>query len=179
MSLLPHSLCSFRRFSPRKQPPAGSSSRPGSSLAETPVGTQVQVTGFRAGLAVERRSQLQSYGLAPGHTVKVLQHTPVTVLLIEQFELALERELAAVVEGVQSRVDRGIVVGESSFRKTNEGDNWDTGPAGCGLQLSRIKPGAARIKPWRAAFHTGSAIFYPYSGSGWPADHSARCTTGS
>ena len=72
------------------------------SLANTPVGNRVRVVGFIPGLARERRTQLQSYGLAPGQTVKVIQHVPVTVLQIEQFELALEREMAAFVEVTQT-----------------------------------------------------------------------------
>lgn len=72
------------------------------SLANTPVGSRVKVVGFIPGLAGERRTQLQSYGLAPGQTVKVIQHVPVTVLQIEQFELALEREMAAFVEVTQT-----------------------------------------------------------------------------
>lgn len=75
------------------------------TLAETPVGSQVRVTGFRRGLAADRQSQLQSYGLAPGRLVQVLQHSPVTVLQIEQFELALERDMAALVEVAQNPVD--------------------------------------------------------------------------
>ncbi len=34
-----------------------------------------------------------------------MQHNPVTVLLIDQFELALEREMAAYVEVVQIPAD--------------------------------------------------------------------------
>ena len=77
----------------------------GVTLAETPVGSRVRVTGFRPGLAPDRQTQLQSYGLAPGRTVQVLQHSPVTVLQIEHFELALEREMAAFVEVAQTLVD--------------------------------------------------------------------------
>lgn len=71
------------------------------TLANAPVGSRVKVIGFKSALVDERRAQLQSYGLAPGQTVQVIQHVPVTVLLIEQFELALEREMAAYVEVTQ------------------------------------------------------------------------------
>lgn len=75
------------------------------TLANTPVGCRVRVVGFSPGLAGERRTQLQSYGLAPGQTIRVIQHVPVTVLQIEQFELALEREMAAFVEVTQNLAD--------------------------------------------------------------------------
>lgn len=101
MSIFSHTFCALRRQVPKKQPEANFRSGRGSSLADTPVGMLVQVAGFRAGLAGDRCSQLQSYGLSPGQPVKVLQHVPVTVLQIEQFELALERDMAAYVEVIQ------------------------------------------------------------------------------
>jgi Fe2+ transport system protein FeoA len=41
---------------------------------------------------------LQAYGLAPGHCVRILQHSPVTIVQIEHTELALEGGLARQVE---------------------------------------------------------------------------------
>ena len=95
----------FAHRTPMDSP--GHTTLPGSlvTLADSPVGSQVRVIGFLPGLAAERQTQLQSYGLAPGRTVQVLQHTPVTVLQIEQFELALEREMAAYVEVTQNLAD--------------------------------------------------------------------------
>jgi len=106
MNFLPHPrrLHSRRRFGRGPRHPGFAPHRI-STLANTPVGCWVRVIGFRPGLAGEQLTQLQSYGLAPGRAVRVLQQTPVTVLQIEQFELALEREMAALVEVAQNQMD--------------------------------------------------------------------------
>ncbi len=44
-----------------------------------------------------RALQLQAYGLIPGRKVRVVQQHPVTVVLADHTELALEGELAAGV----------------------------------------------------------------------------------
>lgn len=95
----------FAHHTPIESP--GNGPRPGIlvTLADSAVGSQVRVIGFLPGLAADRQTQLQSYGLAPGRTVQVLQHSPVTVLQIEQFEMALEREMAAYVEVTQNLAD--------------------------------------------------------------------------
>jgi Fe2+ transport system protein FeoA len=49
-------------------------------------------------MPAERMSHFQAYGLVPGHQVRVLQHSPVTVVEIEHTELALERELAREIQ---------------------------------------------------------------------------------
>ena len=43
-------------------------------------------------------AQLQAYGLASGYWVRVLQRTPVIVLQIDHLELAMEKELADLVQ---------------------------------------------------------------------------------
>jgi Fe2+ transport system protein FeoA len=48
--------------------------------------------------AIEQQTQLQAYGLIAGRMVRVVQHAPVTVVQIDQTELALEGELA---DGIQ------------------------------------------------------------------------------
>jgi Fe2+ transport system protein FeoA len=58
----------------------------------------MRVRGFSASLPAERRAHLQAYGLIAGHWVKVLQHTPITVVQVEHTELALESGLARLVE---------------------------------------------------------------------------------
>jgi Fe2+ transport system protein FeoA len=45
------------------------------------------------------RERLQSYGLAPGRSVEVIQHAPVTVVRVDHIDLAFE-----------ARIARGIVV---------------------------------------------------------------------
>ncbi len=67
------------------------------TLAGVRPGGTAQVEGFLSGLSSERRAHLQSYGLVPGACVRVLQHSPVTVIQIEHLELALERDVAAKV----------------------------------------------------------------------------------
>lgn len=41
------------------------------------------------------RERLQSYGLAPGRQVEVVQHSPVTVVRVERIDLAFEARIAA------------------------------------------------------------------------------------
>jgi Fe2+ transport system protein FeoA len=50
------------------------------------------------GLSPERRAHLQAYGLVPGHWVRILQHSPVTIVQIEHLELAMEHGLARQVQ---------------------------------------------------------------------------------
>ncbi|GIV66309.1 MAG: FeoA family protein [Chloroflexota bacterium] len=40
------------------------------------------------------RGHLQSYGLIPGRCVRVISQTPVTVIQVEQMELAFEKSVA-------------------------------------------------------------------------------------
>lgn len=70
----------------------------GLTLADTPPGRRMRVRGFSARLPAERQAHLQAYGLIAGHSVKVLQHAPITVVQIEHTELALEGGLARLVE---------------------------------------------------------------------------------
>jgi Fe2+ transport system protein FeoA len=53
--------------------------------------------GFSDKIPTKRRAQLEAYGVTPGAHVRVLQHSPVTIILIDQLELALEGELAKQV----------------------------------------------------------------------------------
>ena len=71
------------------------------ALTELPVGAQARVEGFSPGIPAIRRQQLLAYGLVPGRMLQVLQRLPVTVVQVEQTELALESELA---EGVRVEV---------------------------------------------------------------------------
>lgn len=67
------------------------------TLADVPVGWQVKISGFSPGLSAERNAHLQAYGVVPGYWVRVVQHSPVTVIQVEHIELALERGLARKV----------------------------------------------------------------------------------
>ena len=68
------------------------------TLADAPVGCRVCVRGFSSGLSSERRDCLQAYGLVPGYCVRILQHFPVTIVQVENMELALEDNLARYVQ---------------------------------------------------------------------------------
>ena len=73
------------------------------TLLEVPPGSRAQVVDIN-GLSAIQVENLQAYGLAPGHWIQVLQHTPVTVIQIGNTELALEAELAGQVE-VEQQID--------------------------------------------------------------------------
>lgn len=77
---------------------AGSSSL---RLTNLSPGKKACVIGFAPELSNERRLRLQAYGLVPGQSVHVVQHSPVTIVLIEHLELALETDLArsVLIEG--------------------------------------------------------------------------------
>ena len=62
-------------------------------LIGTPVGRMVRVD-FGDEIDPLQREQLHAYGLSAAHAVKVLQQHPMTVLLCEHVELAIEHEVA-------------------------------------------------------------------------------------
>ncbi len=64
------------------------------TLAEVPVGCEAEVVGFNPHIPSNRRDHLQAYGVRPGQCLKVVQHSPVTVVRVEHTELALETSLA-------------------------------------------------------------------------------------
>ncbi len=68
------------------------------SLAQVKPGRQVKVKGFSPGLSSSRTWQLQSYGVVPGCWLRVIQQSPVTIIQVEHLELALECELAALIQ---------------------------------------------------------------------------------
>lgn len=63
-------------------------------LTGTLVGRMVRITDFGDEIDPLQREQLHAYGLSAAHAVKVLQQTPMTVLLCEHVELAIEHEVA-------------------------------------------------------------------------------------
>ncbi len=75
--------------------PATGSSTP-RTLAQAHDGQQVTITGFGK-LSAAHRQHLQAYGLLPGRTIRVLAQRPVTIVLVEQTELAFETEIAQEV----------------------------------------------------------------------------------
>ena len=64
------------------------------TLTDIPPGTAAKVVGFSEDLSHKRRAYLQAYGLVPNYLVKVVQHSPVTIVRLDHIELALENDLA-------------------------------------------------------------------------------------
>ncbi len=67
-------------------------------LSEVRRGQCATVRGFAPDFPAARQAHLMAYGLTPGARVRVVQHTPVTVVQVENLEIALERSLA---EGIR------------------------------------------------------------------------------
>ncbi|ANQ83748.1 ferrous iron transport protein A [Azoarcus olearius] len=63
-------------------------------LTGTPVGRQARIADFGDGIDPLQREQLHAYGLSAPHQVTVLQQQPMTVVLCDHVELALEHEVA-------------------------------------------------------------------------------------
>ena len=76
----------------RIAPTASLPARP-TNLAQAISGKTVKISGFGA-LSATQRQHLQAYGLMPGRTVQVIAQQPVTIILIEQTELAFESDVA-------------------------------------------------------------------------------------
>lgn len=85
----------FWRTSMNKKPISTQAQKPDvkKNLAEVKVGTTVKVKGFGL-ISMIQKQHLQAYGLLPGRTVQVLAQRPVTIILIEQTELAFENQIA-------------------------------------------------------------------------------------
>ena len=104
MILFGHQIKRYRSQMIEKKPVDRSFSSPqenGLTLVDIAPGCQAKVIGFSQRLPPGRKAHLQAYGLLPGYTVRIIQHSPVTVIQIEHMELALERELAHQVLVVQ------------------------------------------------------------------------------
>jgi Fe2+ transport system protein FeoA len=76
----------------------------GMTLTDVFPGARVRIAGFSGDLSSHQQEHLQAYGLVAGRKVRVLQHSPVTVVQVEHLELAMEAELAGKV-----RVDQGNI----------------------------------------------------------------------
>ena len=76
--------------------PTESGSSAPRSLADVPAGTLVRVVRLDE-LPPGWRERFLAHGLASGCQVRVLQHRPVTVIQIDNTELAFERELARAI----------------------------------------------------------------------------------
>lgn len=72
------------------------------TLAECDPHQPACIRAFRPGISAPRRESLNAFGLLPGRPVMVLQQSPLTVVQVGAAELALETDLASLIE-----VDRG------------------------------------------------------------------------
>jgi len=70
----------------------------GMTLADAAPGCWVKIIRFSTSIPIEKQAHLQAYGLVDGRPVRVLQHSPVTVVQVEHTELALEKSLALEVQ---------------------------------------------------------------------------------
>jgi Fe2+ transport system protein FeoA len=64
------------------------------ALDRVPAGTSARLVEPDAGLDKTFREHLAAYGVVPGHDVTVLAQKPMTVVLCDHVELALEAEVA-------------------------------------------------------------------------------------
>ena len=70
-------------------------------LADIAPGESVEFVGYDATLDPMLRDRLLAYGLAPSQRLDVLQQTPLTIVVCDHAELALE---AAVARTMRVRV---------------------------------------------------------------------------
>lgn len=63
-------------------------------LTGTPVGRRVRLADFGDEVSSLQREQLHAYGMSPPRDIRVLQQHPMTVVLCDHIELALEHEIA-------------------------------------------------------------------------------------
>lgn len=66
-------------------------------LAFIAPGSIVRLAAFGDEIDPLQREQLTAYGLAEGRPMKVLQQRPMTVILAEEVELALEHAVARYI----------------------------------------------------------------------------------
>lgn len=67
------------------------------NLRDLSPGNTARVTGFSSRISPEKRTLLRAYGLVPGYQIRVLQHSPVSVVQVDHTEIALEPDLAAEI----------------------------------------------------------------------------------
>lgn len=62
-------------------------------LCQVAPGRQVKIRDM-VGLQSPHRGHLQAYGLLPGRCIGVISQSPVTIIQVEQMELAFEKSVA-------------------------------------------------------------------------------------
>jgi len=81
----------------RQKPRMNSLPQAACFLTQVTSGRSARVNGYSSQMPPSRETQLRAYGLTPGARVQVLQQSPVTILALENLELALEHRAAAEV----------------------------------------------------------------------------------
>lgn len=71
------------------------------SLADVAPGESVRFVGFDATIDASLRDRLLAYGLAPAQPLEVLQQRPLTIVVCDHAEIALE---AAVARAMRVRM---------------------------------------------------------------------------
>lgn len=66
-------------------------------LAFIAPGSEVRLAELGDEIDPQQREQILAYGLSPGRTLQVIQQKPMTVVLADGVELALEHALARFV----------------------------------------------------------------------------------
>lgn len=66
-------------------------------LAFIPAGSEVLLAALGDEIDAAQREQLTAYGLAPGRPLRILQQHPMTVILADEVELALEHCVARYI----------------------------------------------------------------------------------
>ncbi len=75
----------------------GAGEEPRIVLADIAPGADARVRALD-GLDAGLREHLQAYGVAPGRLVRVIQHSPVTVVQVEHTDLAFESHVARGID---------------------------------------------------------------------------------
>jgi Fe2+ transport system protein FeoA len=68
------------------------------TLDRVAPGATVVLVGFAAALDRSASDELLSYGFQPHHVLEVVQQQPMTVVLCDHVELALEHAVARLIE---------------------------------------------------------------------------------
>lgn len=76
-------------------------------LAFIAPGTEVRLAGLGEEIDALQREQLTAYGLAENRPLRVLQQKPMTVILAEEVELALEHSVARHIWVIQQTNENG------------------------------------------------------------------------
>ena len=66
----------------------------GITLADISPGSQVELVDYDEGFPTDRKEHLQAFGLVRNNPIQVIQQTPVTIIRLDNIELALENDLA-------------------------------------------------------------------------------------